>query len=79
MSEILSRGRLAERLRPDVTPEMGFQSYEMLSGNSEYRKEEEKRFLAGEIRNPRLDYPNIDEVTLRSGIRALEQILRETR
>ena len=51
---------IAERLRPTVTKEMGFQSYEMLDGNGEYRKKQETAFLAGEIRNPILDYPKLD-------------------
>jgi hypothetical protein len=51
---------IAERLRPTVTKEMGFQSYEMLEGSGEYRKKQETAFFAGEMRNPTLDYPKLD-------------------
>ena len=51
---------VAERLRPTVTKEMGFQSYEMLEGDAEYRKGQQAAFFAGELRNPVLDYPKID-------------------
>ncbi|MGB4768542.1 MAG: tyrosine/phenylalanine carboxypeptidase domain-containing protein [Candidatus Saccharimonas sp.] len=70
---------LAERLRPDITPEMGFQSYELLSGDSEYRKTQERLFLAGKIRNPHLDYPKLDENLLHRGIAQLDGILSESR
>ena len=70
---------LAERLRPDITPEMGFQSYELLSGDSEYRKTQERLFLAGKVRNPHLDYPKLDENLLHRGIAQLDMILSESR
>jgi hypothetical protein len=79
MSEhLVKQNSFAEKLRPDITPEMGFQSYEMLSGNTEYRKEQQSAFLEGSIRNPQLDYPNIDEALLRQGIVTLGAILVES-
>lgn len=78
MSEILLELPIEEVLRPDVTPEMGFQSYEMLGSPSENRKQQETAFLAGDVRNPQLDYPLIDEKKLHDGIRKLEGILQRT-
>lgn len=66
-------------LRPDVTPEMGFQSYEMLAGDSENRKAQEVAFMAGEIRNPRFNYPLIDFAKLKNGINNLDRILTASR
>lgn len=37
-----------------------FEAYEYLDGNKKYREEQKRQFLAGEIENPILDYPNID-------------------
>lgn len=53
-------GVLSERLRPTVTKQMGFQSYEKLEDNGEVRKDQEIKFLAGEVRNPSISYPRID-------------------
>ncbi|MFZ5365283.1 MAG: tyrosine/phenylalanine carboxypeptidase domain-containing protein [Patescibacteria group bacterium] len=60
-----------------------FQAYEYLDGDKEYREEQKKKFLAGEIENPELDYPKIDIdklnereqmlLKLRKDIKALEQ------
>lgn len=58
---------------------MGFQSYEMLAGEKEHRDAQQKAFLASEIRNPKLDYPKLDERALDIGIRNLENYLDETR
>lgn len=49
-----------ERLGTRITPEMGFQSYEKLDGDKEYRAIEAENFLADKIHNPTLDYPLID-------------------
>lgn len=75
MSELLRQLPLKEVLRPDVTPEMGFQSYEMLSGHTEQRKQQEKDFLSGGLTNPHLDYPNIEADVLHKKIQKLEGIL----
>jgi len=75
MSEYLARTSFAERLRPDVTPAMGFQSYEMLAGDSEHRKAQERLFMDGEIRNPTFDYPKIDPEVLKASIETLNGIL----
>lgn len=75
MSEVLSQIPLKEALRPDVTPEMGFQSYEMLSSGTEYRLKQQADFLSDSITNPELDYPLIDSDSLHAGIRKLEGIL----
>lgn len=36
------------------------QAYEYLSGDSKYRNEQKRQFIAGEINNPELDYPDIN-------------------
>ena len=36
------------------------QAYEYLNGNPEYRKEQKDKFISGVIKNPELDYPDID-------------------
>lgn len=75
MSETLSNLPLSEILNPRNTPELGFQSYEMLAGDGDYRLEQQNAFLAGEIKNPELDYPKLDAVALRSGISSLHDVL----
>jgi uncharacterized protein YwgA len=37
-----------------------FQAYEYLNGDTEYRKEQKRQFIAGEVQNPTLDYPEIN-------------------
>jgi hypothetical protein len=37
-----------------------FQAYEYLGGSSAFREEQKKKFIDGEIRNPELDYPELD-------------------
>ena len=66
---------IAERLHPKNTPEMGFQSYEFLAGDGEYRQEQKDKFLEGEIRNPKLDYPLLNSAEIEGGIKSLEDIL----
>ncbi len=39
--------------------ELYFDDYEYLSGSPQFRNEQKKLFLAGEIRNPELDYPRL--------------------
>jgi|GEM_PF-1837838 len=68
---------VAERLRPTITKEMGFQSYEMLEGNGVYRREQETAFLAGDIRNPTLDYPKLDEHELYLKTLPLELVISQ--
>lgn len=36
------------------------QAYEYLSGDNKHRSEQKRQFIAGEINNPELDYPDID-------------------
>jgi len=79
MSEQLKTPNMQEMLRPTVTPEMGFQSYEMLEGDAVYRASQGDAFMKGEIRNPTFDYPHIDEQKLRSGIDRLNRILSVSR
>ncbi|MEI6850607.1 MAG: tyrosine/phenylalanine carboxypeptidase domain-containing protein [Candidatus Saccharibacteria bacterium] len=42
------------------------QAYEYLNGDKEYRAEQKRSFIAGEIENPTLDYPEVDLVALES-------------
>lgn len=37
-----------------------FSVHEYLDGNKQYREKQKRRFLSGEIDNPKLDYPKID-------------------
>ena len=37
-----------------------FEAYEHFNGDKEYRAEQKRQFLTGEIDNPTLDYPNLD-------------------
>lgn len=37
-----------------------FQDYEYLTGKKEYRENQKKKFLSGEIENPELDYPELE-------------------
>lgn len=39
-----------------------FQDYEYLTGSKEYRDEQKRKFLGGEIENPQLDYPELDRL-----------------
>lgn len=74
MSERLDNVPLSEILRPDVTPEMGFQSYDMLADNKETRDQQEIAFLNGDIIRPILEYPQIDQKILNQGIRNLNAV-----
>lgn len=79
MTERLVSKNFAEKLRPDVTPELGFQSYELLAGDGAYRKKQRDEFISGTRRNPELDYPalaNADE-QLQPGIHRLEALQTE--
>ncbi len=66
---------LKEILNPRNTPELGFQSYEMLGGDKKVRESQRDLFLAGGTENPTLDYPKLDEQKLNAGIANLERIL----
>ena len=66
---------IQELLNPRYSPELGFQSYEMLQGNTESRAVQMHAFLSDSIRNPELDYPRLDTNELQKGINALHDIL----
>lgn len=68
---------LKERLNPRYTLEMGFQSYEKLAGDGEYRDQQRQAFFDGDIRNPRLDYPLLDEQELQQSISKLEPLIEQ--
>jgi hypothetical protein len=70
-----SETEFAEILNPRVTPELGFQSYEMLGGDGEYREKQKALFINGEIYNPQLDYPKLNLRALSNGISKLEKVL----
>lgn len=74
MSERLDNIPLSEILRPDVTPEMGFQSYEMLADLTSVRNIQQAAFLNNEVIRPTLAYPYIDDNRLDQGISNLNQI-----
>lgn len=74
MSELLNQLPIQEILRPDVTPEMGFQSYEMLGDDTGPRTAEQAAFLLGESVRPKLEYPLIEEALLDKGIQNLTAI-----
>lgn len=38
-----------------------FEELSLLNGNTEYRKQQKEEFLSGNIENPTLDYPKLDE------------------
>jgi len=66
---------IQELLNPRHSPELGFQSYEMLQGNTESRAAQMHAFLSDSIRNPELDYPRLNTTELQHGIDALNDIL----
>ncbi len=68
----------AEKLRPDETPEIAFQAYEKFEGSRTDRNEQKSLFFAGEVRNPALDYPYLDEDSLHAGIAVLDRIMHES-
>jgi len=41
-----------------------FQAYEYLDGNKQYREDQKNKFLSGEIQNPNLDYPQLNDQVL---------------
>jgi hypothetical protein len=75
MPEKLAIGSVQEILKPQNTPEMGFQSYVMLEGDKETREKAKSDFLANKIVNPKLDYPRLDLDKLDTGTRRLQDIL----
>tara|TARA_B100001245_G_scaffold2814_1_gene2298 strand:- start:7651 stop:9129 length:1479 start_codon:yes stop_codon:yes gene_type:complete len=79
MSELVTHTSPERLPTVELPREMGFQSYEKLNGEKEYREGEKARFFAGETRNPKLDYPLLDEEELRASIRHLEPVLDQAR
>lgn len=59
---------------PELPSEMGFQAYELFGGDGEYREQQKVAFLAGEIRNPVLDYPLLDERKLAGHLHNMESV-----
>lgn len=59
----------------ELPKEMGFQSYELIAGEGEQRDVAKKAFMAGEVRNPTLDYPLLDDDELNRMIHQLEPVL----
>lgn len=47
-------------LYEELSDNASFQAYEYLNGNKVFRNEQKRQFLAGEIQNPQLDYPDIN-------------------
>ena len=66
---------LQEILNPRVTPELGFQSYEMLQGDTDAREAQKHAFMTDSVRNPDLEYPRLDAHELQQGINVLHDIL----
>lgn len=79
-AELLTSVDFKELLHPRTTPEMGFQSYEQFGGDGKERKAQQEAFLSGNVRNPVLDYPKLDEAdqAMPQGIRRLEGVLSAT-
>jgi hypothetical protein len=75
MSELFQPVSLKEILHPQITPEMGFQSYEMLKGDGDFRSAQKTEFIQNDIINPDLDYPRLDTKTLDQKIGNLHTIL----
>lgn len=76
MNEALAQtGSLIEVLDPRNTPEMAFQSYEKLGGDQNYRAQQRKAFLEGEIMQPVLDYPYVREEELKDMLPILQDVL----
>ena len=76
MSELLvDNESLRELLHPRTTPEMGFQSYEALKGNGDYREKQKTAFIQGDVVLPVLDYPALDRRQLEQGIASLNKVL----
>lgn len=51
-----------------------FQAYEYLDGDKQYREEQKRKFLNGDISNPTLDYPEIDTERISRDETALLQL-----
>lgn len=79
MTEHFTTASFAEKLRPDVTPEMGFQSYELFGDNGARRKRQRDDFIAGKVRNPALEYPKLAQIDerLQPSISRLEALKEE--
>lgn len=54
-----------------------FQAYEYLDGDSTYRLEERRKFEAGEVENPVLDYPKLNPQDLQQKEDALLQLKKD--
>jgi len=52
---------LEERWYPKLEKFGSFQVFKYLEGDEQYRDEQKKKFINGEIENPTLDYPKIDQ------------------
>src|SRR5664279_3978358 len=76
MAEKLTQIPLAELLRPTVTPEMGFQAYELLGDSAEKRKAQENAVLRNEVMHPHVEYPLIDVSKLNHSISELDRVLQ---
>jgi len=50
------------------------QDYEYFVGNDLFRQRQKRDFLADKIRNPRLDYPQIDAVKIKTKMAGLEKL-----
>jgi hypothetical protein len=76
-SEYLEQLYIYEKLHPVITPEIAFQSYELLDGDATRRNAEKKAFLADKVRNPELDYLYINAEQLHQSIAVLNKLLLE--
>lgn len=76
-SEQLQQLYIYEQLHPANTPEIAFQSYELLDGSASYRKAQKTAFLGNHVRNPSLDYLYLNAGNLHQSIRVLNKLLDE--
>lgn len=78
-NEHLEQLYIYEKLHPAITPEIAFQSYELLDGDATQRKAEKTAFLANKVRNPSLDYLYAKGGQLKVSIAVLNKLLDETK
>jgi hypothetical protein len=57
-----------------LRPILASSAEDFLGGDEQYRQDQRQKFLAGKIRNPNLDYPNLNKETLLQRKSALEEL-----
>jgi hypothetical protein len=75
MIEQLAVPKSKDILLPTKTPEIAFQSYEVIKGNGDYRDVQMTDFMTDKIQYPVFDYPLLSATELRRKITTLDNIL----